>query len=105
MLITPLISFNFMLGYLSESDSSPEHCIGNICILGVTAILQSVRGGRRLTFSTGLGWAGLGWAGRESPEMFCAAATGARRAEGGHRGGAGVTRHTQPTQGGDGFQK
>ena len=53
-----------MLGYLSESDSSPEHCIGNICILGVTAILQSVRAGRRLTFSTGragLGWAGLGW--------------------------------------------
>ena len=99
-----------MLGYLSESDSSPEHCIGNICILGVTAILQSECAGRMLTFSTGLGWTGLGWpglgwAGLESPEMFCAAATGARRAEGGHRGGAGVTRHTQPTQGGDGFQK
>ena len=96
-----------MLGYLSESDISPEHGIGNICILGVTAILQSECAGRRLTFSTGLGWAGLGWAGAglgwSLQRCFVLLQLG-RGEGGGHRGGTGVTRHTSGHKEGTAFR-
>ena len=89
-----------MLGYLSESDISPEHGIGNICILGVTAILQSECAGRRLTFSTGLagaglglGWAGLGWAG-VSRDVLCCCNWGEGRVE--DTGAAQASLGTQP---------